>query len=87
MKVISRMMLGAALTTFCVTSALAQTSNGSCNSSTPKTRAEVKAELYQWRAAGYDPLDWIDYPDNAQRAGLIVSQQRVAAGNAGACAQ
>jgi hypothetical protein len=47
----------------------------------------VKADLVQWRAAGYDPLDWIDYPENAQFAGRIVSQQRAAAGNTGLCAQ
>jgi hypothetical protein len=33
-------------------------------------------DLIEWRAAGYDPLDWIDYPENAQRAGRIVAARR-----------
>ncbi|HEY1999070.1 DUF4148 domain-containing protein [Paraburkholderia sp.] len=87
MKFMSRVMLGAALGAWCVTSGFAQASPGSCDPSAPKTRAEVKADLAQWLAAGYDPLDWLDYPDNAQRAGRIVSQQRAAADNHGACPQ
>jgi hypothetical protein len=81
MKTVSCVMLGALLSASCVTSAFAQASPGSCNPYAPKTRAEVKADLAQWLAAGYDPLDWIDYPDNAQRAGRIVAQRRAAAGN------
>jgi hypothetical protein len=46
----------------------------------------VKADLADWRAAGYDPLDWIDYPENAQRAGRIVAQRR-AQGSGGTMAQ
>ncbi|WP_321786184.1 DUF4148 domain-containing protein [Paraburkholderia sp. J94] len=46
--------------------------------SQPMTRAQVRADLVEWRAAGYDPLDWIDYPENAQRAGAIVAQRRAA---------
>ncbi|MGA7779207.1 MAG: DUF4148 domain-containing protein [Paraburkholderia sp.] len=85
MKVTSRVLLGVLFGASCATSAFAQTS--SCNSSAPKTRAEVKADLAQWLAAGYDPLDWINYPDNAQRAGRIVWQQRVAAGQTANCMQ
>jgi hypothetical protein len=55
--------------------AFAQTSQPS-DPSAPLTRAQVKADLAAWRAAGYDPLDWIDYPDNAQRAGRIVAARR-----------
>ncbi|RAR65194.1 uncharacterized protein DUF4148 [Paraburkholderia unamae] len=44
--------------------------------SQPLTRAQVRADLVEWRQAGYDPLDWIDYPENAQRAGAIVAQRR-----------
>lgn len=55
-------------------SALAQ----SYDPSAPKTRAEVRADLVEWLAAGYDPLDWVDYPENAQRAGAIVAQRRAA---------
>lgn len=86
MKAISRISLGALLAACFVTSAFAQ-AQGSCNPAGPKTRAEVRADLKQWRAAGYDPLDWADYPDNAQRAGQIVAQQRAASGHAGACVQ
>jgi hypothetical protein len=86
MKAISNISLGVLLAACCITSALAQT-QGTCNPNGPKSRAEVRADLRQWLAAGYDPLDWIDYPENAQRAGLIVAQQRAAAGQTGACAQ
>jgi hypothetical protein len=48
------------------------------NPSGPLTRAQVRADLADWRAAGYDPLDWIHYPENAQRAGTIVAQRRAA---------
>jgi Domain of unknown function (DUF4148) len=85
MKMTSRVLLGVLFSACCVTSAFAQTS--SCNSSAPRTRADVKAELAQWVAAGYDPLDWLNYPDNAQHAGRIVSQQRAAAGQTGNCMQ
>lgn len=86
MKFISYISLSAVLAACCITSAFAQT-QGACNPDAPKTRAEVKADLVQWLAAGYNPLDWVDYPDNAQRAGRIVAQQRAAVGNAGACAR
>jgi hypothetical protein len=85
MKVLFRVTLGALFSAWCVTSAFAQTSQGSCDPNAPKTRAEVKADLAQWLQAGYDPLDWIDYPDNAQAAGRIVWQRRVAAGQTGNC--
>ena len=87
MKTMSRIALGTVLAACCASTAIAQASQGSCNPNAPKTRAEVKADLNQWRAAGYDPLDWLDYPDNAQRAGRIVSLQRAAAGMTGGCAQ
>lgn len=85
MKVIFRVMLRALFSAWCVTSAFAQPSQGSCDPNAPKTRAEVKTDLAQWLAAGYDPLDWINYPDNAQQAGRIVWQRRVAAGQTGNC--
>ncbi|WP_322046661.1 DUF4148 domain-containing protein [Paraburkholderia sp. J67] len=40
----------------------------------PVSRAEVRAELAQLRAAGYDPSDWMHYPENIQAA-----EQKVAA--------
>jgi hypothetical protein len=87
MKTLSRITLGTLLAACCAATAFAQTAQGSCNPYAAKTRAEVKADLVQWRAAGYEPLDWIDYPGNAQRAGRIVAQQRAATGSMGGCAQ
>ena len=87
MKSLSRIALGTLLAACCASTAFAQAAQGSCNPSAPKTRAEVRSDLAQWRAAGYDPLDWINYPENAQHAGHIVSQQRVATGNTGVCVQ
>jgi Domain of unknown function (DUF4148) len=74
MKIVSRIGLGALLAAVSISSALAQ--QASMDPSAPKTRAQVKADLADWRAAGYDPLDWIDYPENAQRAGRIVAARR-----------
>ncbi|WP_322011355.1 DUF4148 domain-containing protein [Paraburkholderia sp. J12] len=44
----------------------------------PVTRAEVKAELAQLRAAGYDPSDWMHYPDNIQAAEAKVAAEKAA---------
>ncbi len=44
----------------------------------PVTRAEVKADLAQLRAAGYDPSDWMHYPDNIQAAEAKVAAERAA---------
>lgn len=76
MKIVSRIGLGALLAAACMSTAFAQTSARPYDPSAPKTRAEVKADLAAWRAAGYDPLDWINYPDNALRAGRIVAARR-----------
>ena len=76
MKIVSRVGLGALLAAVSMSTAFAQTSARPYDPSAPKTRAQVKADLADWRAAGYDPLDWIDYPENAQRAGRIVAQRR-----------
>ncbi|MDR3097365.1 MAG: DUF4148 domain-containing protein [Paraburkholderia sp.] len=43
----------------------------------PVTRAQVRAELAELRAAGYDPSDWMHYPENIQAA-----EARVAASKA-----
>ncbi|MFM0199369.1 DUF4148 domain-containing protein [Paraburkholderia fungorum] len=75
MKIASLVGLGALLAVVGMNSAFAQTSRP-YDPSGPKTRAQVKADLAEWRAAGYDPLDWIDYPENAQRAGRIVAARR-----------
>jgi hypothetical protein len=75
MKIASLAGLGVLLAAVGMNSAFAQTSRP-YDPSAPKTRAQVKADLAEWRAAGYDPLDWIDYPQNAQRAGSIVAARR-----------
>ncbi|CAG9244060.1 DUF4148 domain-containing protein [Paraburkholderia unamae] len=46
----------------------------------PVTRAQVRAELAQLRAAGYDPNDWMHYPENIQAAEAKVEAQRGATG-------
>jgi hypothetical protein len=43
----------------------------------PLTRAQVRAELAQLRAAGYDPADWLHYPDNVQAAQAKIHAQKV----------
>ncbi|HZZ11885.1 MAG TPA: DUF4148 domain-containing protein [Paraburkholderia sp.] len=73
MKNIYRVGAGALLAAVCMSTALAQSGARAYDPSVPKTRAEVRAELIEWLAAGYDPLDWLDYPQNAQRAGRIVA--------------
>jgi hypothetical protein len=41
----------------------------------PLTRAQVRAELAQLRAAGYNPADWMHYPDNIQAAEAKIHAQ------------
>ena len=76
MKTFPHMMVGALLGIWCGVSAFAQPPSKPYDPSAPKTRAEVKCDLVEWLAAGYDPLDWLDYPDNALRAGAIVAARR-----------
>jgi hypothetical protein len=76
MKIAFRTGLGALLATLGMSAALAQAPAQTYDPSAPKTRAQVRADLYEWLAAGYDPLDWIDYPENAQRAARIVAARR-----------
>jgi hypothetical protein len=70
-------LLAALLGIACVASAFAQTAQP-YGSSTPKTRAEVRAELDEWLAAGYQLIDRVHYPDNALRTSAIVAQRRAA---------
>ncbi|SOE97272.1 protein of unknown function [Burkholderia sp. D7] len=79
MKTFSRMMVGALLGVWCGVLAFAQPPSKPYDPSAPKTRAEVKADLIEWLAAGYDPNDWVDYPDNALRTRAIVSARRAQA--------
>jgi hypothetical protein len=48
-------------------------------SSQPLTRAEVRADLVQVEKAGYNPNDWIHYPDNIQAAEARVAADKGAA--------
>jgi hypothetical protein len=83
MKLISRLAAGALLGALLAPSVFAQPTQP-YDPSAPKTRAEVRADLAAWRAAGYDPNDWINYPCNAQRAGRIVAAQRAQSMSVGA---
>jgi hypothetical protein len=44
----------------------------------PVTRAQVRTELAQLRAAGYDPSDWMHYPENIQAAEAKVAAEKAA---------
>ena len=76
MKLFAQVGLGALLAAVTISTAFAQTQARPYDPSAPKTRAQVRADLIEWRAAGYDPLDWVDYPENALRAGRIVAARR-----------
>jgi hypothetical protein len=47
-------------------------------SSQPVSRAQVRAELAQLEKAGYDPHDWLHYPENIQAAEAKVAAQNAA---------
>ncbi|AUT66736.1 DUF4148 domain-containing protein [Paraburkholderia terrae] len=42
----------------------------------PLTRAGVRRELVQLRAAGYDPSDWVHYPQNIQAVEARVAARK-----------
>jgi hypothetical protein len=44
-------------------------------SSQPVSRAQVRAELAQVEKAGYDPRDYVHYPENIQAAEAKVAAQ------------
>ena len=48
-------------------------------SSQPVSRAQVQAELAQLEQAGYDPRDWIHYPENIRAAEAKVAAQTATA--------
>ncbi|CAE6692774.1 MULTISPECIES: DUF4148 domain-containing protein [Paraburkholderia] len=48
-------------------------------SSQPVSREQVRAELAQLEKAGYDPHDWLHYPENIQAAEAKVAAQNAAA--------
>lgn len=76
MKLFAQVGLGALLAAVTISTAFAQTQARPYDPSAPKTRAQVRADLIEWLAAGYDPLDWVDYPENALRAGRTVAARR-----------
>ncbi|MFT4067431.1 DUF4148 domain-containing protein [Paraburkholderia sp.] len=76
MKMLTRTGLGALLAAVSISTVFAQTVTQPTDPSAPKTRAQVVADLAAWRAAGYDPSDWIHYPVNAQQAARILAEQR-----------
>jgi hypothetical protein len=61
--------------------AMAQTSPPMASSPpAPLTRADVKADLVAWRAAGFKPpTNFEHYPANAQQASRIVADQHARA--------
>lgn len=71
MKSIAKMVLIAALFAAPVAS-FAQ-------SSQPVSRAQLQAELAQLEKAGYEPRDWIHYPENIQAAEAKVAEQNATA--------
>ncbi|WP_158898082.1 DUF4148 domain-containing protein [Burkholderia sp. L27(2015)] len=54
--------------------AFAQQNNG------PVTRAQVRAELAALIAVGYNPNDWVNYPENIQAAEQRLAAKRAAEG-------
>ena len=44
----------------------------------PVTRAQLRTEIVQLRAAGYEPGDWMHYPENIQAAEAKVEAQKAA---------
>jgi hypothetical protein len=59
----------------------AQQTNG------PVTRAQVRAELAELERAGYNPNDWIHYPENIQAAEARVAAEHAARNGAVATMQ
>ena len=53
-------------------------------SSEPVTRAEVRAQLVEVEKAGYDPRDWLNYPQNIQAAEARVAAEKASATGYGA---
>jgi Domain of unknown function (DUF4148) len=71
MKSFTRMVLIAALVAAPVAS-FAQSSQS-------VSRAQVHAELAQLEKAGYDPRDWVHYPENIRAAEAKVAAQNATA--------
>ncbi|WP_233887028.1 DUF4148 domain-containing protein [Paraburkholderia flagellata] len=77
MKTLICMALGLLIGVTLIASSDAQTTLTSSVSSVSKTRADVKAELATWRAAGLQPAGLNNnYPDDVLQAAAIVEQRR-----------
>ena len=76
----SRFILGA-LALCCAASALAQPQAQTTDPNAPKTRAQVRQDFLLWRSAGYDPNDWLNYPENALQASRIIAQRQAQGNN------
>ncbi|HDR9017783.1 DUF4148 domain-containing protein [Burkholderia multivorans] len=44
--------------------------------SQPLTRAQVRSELAQYRQAGYQPADWLHFPESVQQAEEVIAQRK-----------
>lgn len=44
----------------------------------PLTRAQVRAQLVELEQAGYNPADWVNYPENIQAAEAKVAAKHAA---------
>ncbi|RQH05448.1 DUF4148 domain-containing protein [Paraburkholderia dinghuensis] len=83
----SRIALASLVAACSVASASALAQDLTNNPQGPLTRAQVRADLIDWLQAGYDPLNWLEYPENAQRASVIVAQRRAERAAAGGAMQ
>ncbi|RDU99270.1 DUF4148 domain-containing protein [Trinickia dinghuensis] len=54
---------------------IAPVASSFAQSNQPVTRAQVRADLARVEQAGYNPHDWIHYPENIQAAEQRVSAQ------------
>jgi len=80
MKTTASVALGVLLGTATFsTFAIAQTTPSQYDPTAPKTRAQVQADFIEWRAAGFEVYEGVDYPENAKRAGRIVAERRAQA--------
>jgi hypothetical protein len=46
--------------------------------SQPLTRAQVRSELVQYRQAGYQPGDWMQFPESLKRTQEVIAQRNSA---------
>ncbi|WP_233867426.1 DUF4148 domain-containing protein [Paraburkholderia adhaesiva] len=83
MTTFSRIAVASLVAACSVTSASALAQGQTYNPQGPLTRAQVRADMIDWFEAGFDPLNYIEYPENAQRASVIVAQRRAERAAAG----